>query len=357
MREDFVTRLQLQLRDAAEREARASAFGHAFRLARWRMTSPAVAAGLAVILGAIAVAAGALLLRDEPEPAAPRVVAKLALTGNPEELLSAFGSIWISDPVAGDVVRVDPATRRVLARIAVGSAQYVALAPVGNELWVRSEQPARLQRIDPAENAVSGHVRLRTPDGRPFQAIRVLSSPRGVWAVGSEGALRLDPGTGAGLALVAPPTADADVGVFALSEADLWSLRSDGRVQRFDAATGAAEGDFTPGLRGVQFIAGLGPDVLANAPAGFARLDGTTGRVIWQRSLGEHVNAFDAAEGLIWVHSTSAREPDRLTAIAADSGKTVASIALDTFGSTGVAVSGREVWVDTAGGKTIVVRR
>jgi hypothetical protein len=357
MREDFVTRLKLQLRDAAEREARGGALAHTLRDTRWRLSSPMLAAGLAVFLGVIAVAAGALLLRDEPQPATPRVVATLQLTGNPEGILPAFGSLWIADPVAGHVVRVDPQTRRVVARIQVGSTQEVALEPVGNELWVRSDQPAVLQRIDPATNAVSGRLRLRTPDGRPFQALQPLSSPRGVWVAGSEGTLRVDPSSGAGLALVAPPTADTDPTGFAVGDEDLWSLRSDGRIERFDAATGRARGDFTPGLRGPQFMAGFGRDLLALTTGAFARLDGTTGRVIWQRALGEHVDAFSAAEGLIWVHSTAAGEPDRLTALAADSGKTVTATALNIFGSTGMTATGQEVWINTTGGKTIVVRR
>jgi DNA-binding beta-propeller fold protein YncE len=357
MREDFVTRLKLQLRDAAEREARGGSLAHTLRDTRWRLSSPALAAGLAVILGVIAVAAGALLLRDEPQPATPRVVATLHLTGNPEGMLSAFGSLWIADPVAGDVVRVDPQTRRVVARIHVGSTLGIAIEPVGNELWVVSDQPAVVERIDPASNTISGRLRLRTPDGRTFQAFQVLPSPRGVWLAGSEGTLRVDPSTGDGLALVAAPTADSDPSGVAIGDQDLWSLRTDGRIERFDAATGRPLGDFSPGLRAPQFIAGFGRDLLALAPGAIARLDGTTGRVIWQRALGEHVDAFDAAEGLIWVHSTAAREPDQLTALAAGSGKTVTSTALETFGSTGLAVTGQEIWIDTTGGKTIVVRR
>jgi streptogramin lyase len=357
MREDFVTRLQLQLRDAAEREARTGTLGHALRGARWRLTSPAVAPALTALLVAIAVGAGALLLRGEPEPAVPRVVATLELTGNPEEMISAFDSIWISDPVAGDVVRVDPATRRVLARIPVGTAQQIVIEPVGEELWVLSAQPTEALRIDPATDAVSGRVRLRTPAGRPFPATQVFAPPSGVWAVGSEGALRLDPATGAARTLVSRPTADSEVRVIGVGPDDLWSLRTDGRIQRFDATTGKLDGVFTPGLEGTSFIAGLGHDLLALAGGTIARLDGTTGRMIWERSLGEHVNRFDTADGLIWVHTTAAGKPDRLTAVAADSGRTVTSTSLDTFGATGLAVEGREIWIDTAGGRTIVVRR
>jgi PQQ-like domain len=354
MTDDFVTRLQLQLRAAAEREARSGAFGQALRGMRWRLSAPALATGLAVLVTAVAVAAGALVLRGEPEPAGPHVVARLELTGNPEQIGSAFGSMWIADPVAGEVVRVDPASRRVTARIPVGSAQQLELERVGGELWVVGPQPTEAVRIDPETNAVAGRAPFRTPAGRPFLALRVFAAPAGVWAVGDEGALRIAPGP---RTLVSPPTSASQSSGAAVSADDLWSLRSNGRIERFDAATGERLGAFRPGLAGTFFIAGLGGDLIALGEGTIARLDGRDGRVIWERTLGEHVNRFDTAEGLIWVHTTTAREPDRLTAITAESGRTVASTTLDTFGATGLAVNGSEIWIDTPGGTTLVLRR
>jgi putative pyrroloquinoline-quinone binding quinoprotein len=357
MREDFVTRLQLQLRDAAEREARAGALGHALHRARRQLSLPVVAGGLAVVLAAIAVAAGVMLLRDEPEPSGPRVVAKLQLTGNPEDIVPAFGSLWISDPVAGEVVRVDPQTRSVLARIPVGSGQYIATEPVGDELWVRSERDTRLQRIDPATNEVRARLELRTPDGRAFPSLFVLASGAGVWAVGDEGALRLDPRTGAGLQVVAAPTGDSAARGFGIGDDVLWSLGTDGRIRRFDAATGEPQGAFVPGLAATQGIVGFGPDVMAGMDSTIARLDGSTGRVLWQRAFGDRIFASAAADGIIWMHVGTARQGDRLIAVAGDSGKVVSSTPLDAFGSNGMAVDGREIWVNTTGGDTLVLRR
>jgi len=59
----------------------------------------------------------------------------------------------------------------------------------------------------------------------------------------------------------------------------------------------------------------------------------------------------------MWVHSSTARERDRLTAFALDDGRRIAAIALDTFGATALAVVGDEIWVDTPSGGTVVVRR
>jgi streptogramin lyase len=357
MSQDFVTRLQLQLREAAEREARPGALGHALRRMRPRPMSPAVAGGLAALLVAIVVVTGVVLMRDEPEPAGPHVVAKLQLTGNPENILPAFGSLWISDPVAGDVVRVDPETRSVIARIPIGSGQYIATEPVGDELWVISERDTRLRRIDPASNEVRASVELRTPDGRAFPSFVVLASGAGVWAVGDEGALRLDPSTGEGLQLVAAPTSASETRGFGIGDEDLWSLRTDGRIQRFDAATGQPRGAFAPGLERTDGIVGFGRDVMAASGSTVARLDGSSGAVRWQRTFGDRIFASAAADGLIWMHVGTARQGDRLVAVAADSGMIVSSSPLDAFGSNGMAVDGREIWINTTGGETLALRR
>jgi hypothetical protein len=129
-------------------------------------------------------------------------------------------------------------------------------------------------------------------------------------------------------------------------------------VLRFDAATGRADGGFAVPLP-TESIHAFGPDLMAGAGSTVARLDGETGRVLWRRTLGSSINASGAADGLIWtVYTSSVRgAPDRLIAIAADSGKTVTSTALRAFGAKALAVVGGDVWINTAGGQTLVLRR
>src|SRR5215218_6788528 len=99
MTEDFVTQLRLQLREAALREERRAPFAR--RLARARRGLPGplpVAAALAVALLALAVALGAVALRGEPEPAAPRVVGTYAVASGLSPLAPGFGAVWTADP-------------------------------------------------------------------------------------------------------------------------------------------------------------------------------------------------------------------------------------------------------------------
>ncbi len=351
-----MTRLQLQLREAAEREAHGGALGHALRGARWRLGSPALAGAVAALVLLLAVGAGALLLRDDPVPAGPRLVATVELTGNPEQLLPAFGAVWIADPVAGEIVRVDPERRAVTGRIPVGLTQRITMEPVGGELWAIGAQPGTLLRIDPATNRIADRIALRDPNGRPFQALGVLANDRSVWAVNAEGALRLDPRTGEARQLVAPAAGGNEAQGIELGNETLWVYGTNGVIRRFDAATGAPQGRILPQLAGTQWFGDLGGDLMAtNGDGRAARLDGRTGAVRWQRQLGERIHAAAYGTGLWWHFVTQPSQPARLVALDARDGAVVSSTTMPGFGSTGMAVVGDEIWIDDAGGKTLIV--
>ncbi len=353
-----MTRLQLQLRDAAERQARAGAPARLLRDARWRLRSPLLAGAMAAALFAVAAVAGVLALRGEdPPPAGPVVVARLDITPNPFQLEPAFGALWVTDNVAGDVVRVDPADRRVVARIPVKSGSFLLVTPVGEQLWATDTAASRLWRIDPATDAVVGRIALRTPDGRPFVPASVLASDRAVWAVNAGGVLRLDPSTGKALRYVSTSTAAGEAEFFALGEDAFWMLHTDNSLRRLDPLTGAETASIRPAIHPSTAMIPLGDDLIVADRGTVARLDGATGAAVWQRTVGDGANGADVADGVLWVHSSAARVPDRLTALSLEDGSTVSSTALTTFGSTGVRVIGPEVWVATPAGETLVLRR
>lgn len=72
---------------------------------------------------------------------------------------SGFGSVWALDGSrAGRLLRIDPATNMVGARIDVGtSSPYNVWAGAGS-IWVAGDQSAEIVRIDPATNAVAAHI-------------------------------------------------------------------------------------------------------------------------------------------------------------------------------------------------------
>jgi hypothetical protein len=92
----------------------------------------------------------------------------LGANARPNDVIDAFGSIWIADAGANDVRRFDPATMREIARIEVPGAAWFALAD--DALWVSQEAGTGLTRIDPATNLAGGHVGNVRPCGAPIVA-------------------------------------------------------------------------------------------------------------------------------------------------------------------------------------------
>ena len=202
MTDDFVTELKLQLRDVALQDEQRGRVGLGLVRARRRLPGPEPVAAIALgVLLALAVALGALQLRGEPAPEAPKVIGTYQVADGLSSLAPGFGSVWSADPIHDDVLRIDPRTRRVIARIAVGGEARVAAG--AGAVWVvagdlqygGAEGPVRLLRIDPRTNRVVAHIPMRTGTGARFVPADVRIAGRTVWAVGLDGVLRVDPRT------------------------------------------------------------------------------------------------------------------------------------------------------------------
>jgi hypothetical protein len=95
------------------------------------------------------------------------------------------GGVWLADPFDEQVVRIDPRTRRVMARIPAGAV--TTLAVTGDSVWALSS--LGLVRIDPARDRVTAVA--SDPDlGR---ARLVAADADAVWAAGWSAVLRIDP--------------------------------------------------------------------------------------------------------------------------------------------------------------------
>jgi DNA-binding beta-propeller fold protein YncE len=75
--------------------------------------------------------------------------------GFPSSVAIGFGSLWVTDVVADQLLRVDPATGDVVARIDVGTAP-TAVAVGTDAVWVANFNDATVSRIDPATDEMSG---------------------------------------------------------------------------------------------------------------------------------------------------------------------------------------------------------
>ena len=376
MNQDYVTQLRLQLREAALREERRAPLARRVVRARRGLPGPApLAAALAAALLAVAVVIGALQLRGEPEPVKPKVIHTFTVSNGLSSIASGFGAVWAADPITSEILRIDPETRNVAARIrSTGEVQVAAGAGgvwvLGGDLLTSGAQrPVVLSRIDPRTNRIVARIPMRSPDGDNFAPLFMDVDDEHVWVCGAGGALRIDPATNAPDRFVAfgpasapvsgrPATEPSTEAISVVAEGErVWLLLPGGRLRELDARTGKVVADVR--IRGID-NANLGP----GAPGTLTISDGnrlssidTAGRELWRASLGDRVGAWLPDGDALWAHVSGAPSAgDQLVRLDADNGRSTGRVELSGFEVAGMAKVGRDVWVATPGGGISVVR-
>jgi YVTN family beta-propeller protein len=144
----------------------------------------------------------------------------IPLEMNPEQINTGFGSIWVSEGLAGRVVRLDPDTGAVQAVVDVGEAP-LKLQPADGAMWVRTA--AAYVAIDPTTNTVT--ATLAKADVGP-DANRSWALDGAMWICDGRRLHRYDPTT---LAVVATLDLDVDCNaVYATDELVVaWSYNED----------------------------------------------------------------------------------------------------------------------------------
>lgn len=366
MTEDFVTQLRLQLREAALREERRAPFAQRVVRARRHLPGPApMAAALAVALLALVVALGAVALRGEPEPSAPKVIGTYPVASGLSALAPGFGAVWTADPIRGEVLRIDPATRRVAARIPVPGEALVATgagavwAVAGDLQYGGDKGPVRLLRIDPATNRVVARIPLRTPAGGGFGVLDLQIDRDVVWVVGVAVAVPVDPASNVPGRQVSLTGTTGEAARGAVIAGDTVSvLTVDGRLRRLDSRSGGVKGEARLGTPADAYLYGGRPGTLTLVAGNEIQLlEAATGRPFWRAALGGEIRYWAPGDDVIWAQVS--REPgprDRLVRLDAGSGRPNGEVALGEPGVTGMAAVGRELWVATPGGNIVVVR-
>jgi sugar lactone lactonase YvrE len=365
---DFIADLRRDLVDAAAREQRRSSLrrrGLALRRRPWR---PAAVMGVLAVAASIAIVGLAVVALAPPTERAgrPHVVGVLRLGGTPTDAAFADGSLWVAD-FAGTIVRVDPGAPRVVARVPVaGQPQTIAAGP-GGAVWVRTPNanasPKRggvlashLLEIDPATNRVVARVALGGGDGLAVGTDAVWAARRFTMP---EGIDRIDPRR----ARVTGRIGLANVDVVAQAAGRLWAIQHDGTVVEVDADTGhvvrrwpqlapSAAGGTAPKLA----VDGDGVWVLSTVNAQIVRI--AAGRVVRRIAVDPAVAPLLAGgrDGL-WIATGDALGHDnRVMRLDPDTGKATATLNIADHRPTALVAAWRTIYVVTADGKALVVR-
>jgi YVTN family beta-propeller protein len=146
----------------------------------------------------------------------------------PYNVAYGFGALWVAIDHA--VVRIDPTTRVVNARIDVGGRPW-GMEVAENVLWVGNDDNHTIAAVDPATNTVSRRIVV---DGSP---VGVAVGGGAIWAANHDDGRvwRLDPATGRVLSVAHVGDAHEFIGY---SEGRVWVASEDGTVGQLDSATG-----------------------------------------------------------------------------------------------------------------------
>ena len=353
MSEEFTERLRLQLREAALREERRGGFARAATSIWTRpwlalgSLAAAVAVALVVVLGVWMVSSMNTEVA-KPPATGPRVLANvqvadaLGFSGR-----FAYGSVWLTESGQGQILRVDPRTRRVTARIPTGGE--VTMDAAAGSVWAarRPGADGPLLRIDARTGRIVKRIPVRTPGF-------VLAAPSRVWVIGNE-AIAVDPVSNRVVAQIRLG-GDFKVVDAIVNNGELWLTRGDGSVTRFDAVTGRRLGRATWPAKGFMFPYA---DKLVSIDSGSAALlDPRTGRPLWTTRLpgAQQCNDATVAGGRLLVEGTTTAGREQMWELDPRTGRLLGTTTVPGFTILRTLTVGRDVWTITAGGKVVIVR-
>jgi YVTN family beta-propeller protein len=133
----------------------------------------------------VATAGGQVLMVSSKRNRIAATIAAGGPLGFSQTIAVGPGGVWLADPFDEQIVRIDPRTRRVMARIPAGPV--TTLAVTGEAVWALS--PLGLVRIDPARDRVAAIG--SDPDLR--RARLVAADAAGLWTAGWSSISRIDP--------------------------------------------------------------------------------------------------------------------------------------------------------------------
>jgi hypothetical protein len=286
------------------------------------------------------------------------VVATIAVGGAASQVTVAAGAVWVGGWDTGMLVRVDPATNRIAARIRVGRPQEspIAIAATAGAVWVVDFGGAQVLRVDPATNRVVARIPVRGGAGG------IATGAGAVWVTSGEGGdqhhgwvQRIDPSRNRVVATSAVPSGmlwDIDV-----DGPSVWVGSELGGLFRIDAHTsrvttirkpgGAPEG----GGGGVGHLAAGAGAVWVASDGQLQRRDARSGHVVatipWadgsfaaRGAVGAGGVWFSSGQGLARFDATANRLVATVPAASTAGTATLAGI-------TGVAAEAGAVWVLT----------
>jgi streptogramin lyase len=268
------------------------------------------------------------------------IQAKIHTGGDPDWLAVGFGSIWVSVPKNDEIVRIDPVTNSIQARIKVPGEPCYGIGIGKTHVWVLACKGQTLLRIRPWDNQVDRtsavHIAphgegaiavaqnsvwfVGNENGHSAELVRVTSSTSKMAAVGADSAVvnaafgsiwvtssgegkvyRVDPQS---LTVTAKITVPAGPRFTTAGGGSVWVLsQSEGLVSRIDPVQNKVVSTIKAGVPGAGGDIAYGGDRLWVAAAGtpLTRIDPQSNQVLEQYGNYKGADAVRFGFGSVWV--------------------------------------------------------
>jgi hypothetical protein len=314
----------------------------------------------AVLLAALIVATAAFSRGEAAVPQPVRPLPGTVATLHPAEALGAVsgggGDAWLDDRWDERLLRIDHRTGHVTARLPVQGR--LALAEGAGSVWALQSGGGYgrglrgpLLRIDPRSNRVTARIPI------PALGFGVVVADDGVWVWGPDRLMRVAGGR------VAPviPVPDEDVGEtsgFARRGVEAVITTLDGHLLRYDAGNGRTLDSVRLPFTQPSLQLADRDRLIVAADGEVAAIDPDTYAVRWRTRLGFRVGGVVEAGGALWAYGANLLDAgDRVWKLDPASGAVRGRVLLPAFGTMGMAVIGDTIWVTTANGRVLALRR
>ena len=232
-------------------------------------------------------------------PATNKIVASVKVSGEAcSGLASGFGSVWV--PVCGkkpELVRIDATKNTIIATLPIAPAEPEGgITTSGDSVWMATDKEGTLTRIDPSTNNVRQKISI------PPGSYNPLFSNGIVWVTGVESSVltAVDAATGRVLESVGVGPKPRFV---AAGGGSVWTLnQGDGTVSRVDERSRKLSATIQVGIPGPGGDIGYGGESVWPTVLGMplTRIDATRNKVVRQW-VGKGGDSLRFGYGSIWI--------------------------------------------------------
>jgi YVTN family beta-propeller protein len=238
------------------------------------------------------------------DPATNRVTKTVTLPVGPEFLTYGFNSLWLTNFDAQVVLRVDPASGHVLARIPTAHPQGIVTTAEG--VWVANHHEGKVTLIDPATNEAAAAVPVGPTGPSGPQGMAVIDGMIWVGMFNASQVVAVDPATRTVTTTV--KDLSAPCGDLAASGSDLWvsECGEQKSVDQVDLSTGTfIRNTWVAGYVGTPIPVTDGVWLPLNGAARLLRMSDVTGQPVDAIGLPDcardDLSSASVAFGSIWI--------------------------------------------------------